>query len=157
MCLGQGVDLHMAQLMALPLTISCSSKSRMVLPFMVLPFWCQLTWIIPDKIQEGHKMVVCVCVWVLGSNCHHSLRFQSLLSWSLHVSTRCSTFAGILWEVQQHELIHHWCGSLRQWPVDHHRQGMPDLLLQCKPRTELITLYNKNVSGYSSTSCSGKK
>jgi len=38
MCLGQGADLHMAQLMPLPLTISCSSKSRLV-----LPFWCRLT------------------------------------------------------------------------------------------------------------------
>jgi len=27
MCLGQGADLHMAQLMLLPLTISCNSKS----------------------------------------------------------------------------------------------------------------------------------
>jgi len=32
MCLGQGADLHMVQLMPLPLTISCSSKSRLVLP-----------------------------------------------------------------------------------------------------------------------------
>jgi len=32
MCLSQGADLHMAQLMPLPLTISCSSKSRLVLP-----------------------------------------------------------------------------------------------------------------------------
>jgi len=32
-CLGQGADLHMAQLMPLPLTVSCSSKSRLVLPF----------------------------------------------------------------------------------------------------------------------------
>ena len=32
MCLGQDADLHMAQLMPLPLTISCSSKSRLVLP-----------------------------------------------------------------------------------------------------------------------------
>jgi len=31
--LGQGADLHMAQLMPLPLTISCSSKPRLVLPF----------------------------------------------------------------------------------------------------------------------------
>jgi len=31
-CLGQGADLHMAQLMSMPLTISCSSKSRLVLP-----------------------------------------------------------------------------------------------------------------------------
>jgi len=29
-CLGRGADLHMAQLMPLPLTISCSSKSRLV-------------------------------------------------------------------------------------------------------------------------------
>jgi len=32
MCLGQGVDLHMAQLVPLPLTVSFSSKSRLVLP-----------------------------------------------------------------------------------------------------------------------------
>jgi len=32
MCLGQGADLHMAQLMPLPLAVSCSSKSRLVLP-----------------------------------------------------------------------------------------------------------------------------
>jgi len=32
MCLGQSADLHMAQLMLLPLTISCSSKSRLVIP-----------------------------------------------------------------------------------------------------------------------------
>jgi len=32
LCLRQGADLHMAQLMLLPLTVSCSSKSRLVLP-----------------------------------------------------------------------------------------------------------------------------
>jgi len=32
LCLGQGAGLHMAQLMPLPLTISCSSKFRLVLP-----------------------------------------------------------------------------------------------------------------------------
>jgi len=47
--------LHMAQLMPLPLIISCSSKSRLV-----LPFWCWLTWEVQDKIQEDHKTVVCV-------------------------------------------------------------------------------------------------
>jgi len=40
MCLGQGADLHMAQLMPLPLTISFSSKSRLFylagFPFLVL-------------------------------------------------------------------------------------------------------------------------
>jgi len=57
MCLGQGADLHMAQLMPQPLAISCSRKSRLA-----LPFWCQLTWVVPDKIQESRKMVVCMCV-----------------------------------------------------------------------------------------------
>jgi len=33
---GRGADLHMAQLMPLPVTVSCSSKSRLVLPFLVL-------------------------------------------------------------------------------------------------------------------------
>jgi len=44
------------------LTISCCSKSRLV-----LPSWCQLTQVVPDKIQEGCKTVVCVrvCVWFL--------------------------------------------------------------------------------------------
>jgi len=31
-CLGQGADVHMAQLISLLLTICCSSKSRLVLP-----------------------------------------------------------------------------------------------------------------------------
>jgi len=55
MCLGQGAYLHMTQLMPLPLTISCSSKSRLV-----LPFWSRLTQVVPDKIQEGSKTHVCV-------------------------------------------------------------------------------------------------
>jgi len=46
MCLGQDADLHMAQLMPLPLTVSCSSISRLV-----LPYWCRLTWVVPDKIH----------------------------------------------------------------------------------------------------------
>jgi len=61
MCPGQGADLHMAQLMPLPFTISCSRKSRLV-----LPFWCQLTQVVPEKIQEDHKMVVCVFHHILG-------------------------------------------------------------------------------------------
>jgi len=59
-CLGQGANLHTAHLMPLPITISCSSKSRMV-----LPFWCRLTQVVLDKIQEGHKTCVCVCAFLL--------------------------------------------------------------------------------------------
>ena len=38
---GRGADLHMAQLMLLPFTVSCSSKSRLV-----LPFWYWLTRVV---------------------------------------------------------------------------------------------------------------
>jgi len=61
LCLGQCADLHMAQLMPLPLTISCSSKSRLVLPSWFYfsgagsPRWSR---------TEGRKTVVCVCVCV---------------------------------------------------------------------------------------------
>jgi len=46
-------------------SISCSGKSRLVLPFLVLPFWYLLTWVVPDKFQKSSKTIVCVCVCVL--------------------------------------------------------------------------------------------
>jgi len=46
--------------MPLPLTISCSSKSRLVLTFLVLPFWYLLTQVVPDIFQKSSKTVVCV-------------------------------------------------------------------------------------------------
>ena len=72
MSLGQGADLYMAQLMPLPLTISCSSKSRLV-----LPFWCRLTRVVPDKIQEGRKTVVCVNKKTMPPSCSGSKEGQS--------------------------------------------------------------------------------
>ena len=42
-CLERSADLHTAQLMPLPLTVSCSSKSRLV-----LPFWYWLTRVVPS-------------------------------------------------------------------------------------------------------------
>jgi len=59
--LGWGADLHMAQQMPLPLTISCSSKSRLILPSWFFPFWYLLTRVIPDKFQKSSKTIVCVC------------------------------------------------------------------------------------------------
>jgi len=56
-CLGRGADLLMAQLMLLPLTISCFSKSRLV-----LPFWYWLIRIVLDKVKGSHKTVVVVVV-----------------------------------------------------------------------------------------------
>jgi len=43
-CLERGADLHMAQLMLLPLVVSCSSKSRLV-----SPIWYRLTQVLPEK------------------------------------------------------------------------------------------------------------
>jgi len=40
----QGADLHMAQLMPLPLTVSCFSTSQIGFTFRY-----QLTWVVPDK------------------------------------------------------------------------------------------------------------
>jgi len=43
-CLERGADLHMAQLMPLPLTVSCFSKVQIG-----LPFWYRLTRVVPEK------------------------------------------------------------------------------------------------------------
>jgi len=56
---GWGADLHMVQQMPLPLTVYCSSKSRLV-----LTFWYLLTRVVPDKIQKSSKTIVCMCVCV---------------------------------------------------------------------------------------------
>jgi len=39
-----GADLHMVQMMPLPLTVSCFSKIQTV-----LPFWYRLTRVVPNK------------------------------------------------------------------------------------------------------------
>jgi len=43
-CLERGADLHMTQLMPLPLTVSCFSKIQLV-----SPFWYRLTRVVPDR------------------------------------------------------------------------------------------------------------
>jgi len=43
-CLELGADLHMAQLMPLPLTVSCFSESTLV-----LLLWYWLTWVVAEK------------------------------------------------------------------------------------------------------------
>ena len=64
-CLGWDADLHIARWMPLPLTVSCSSKSRLVLTFLVLPFWYLLIRVVPDIFQKSSKTTVCyVCACV---------------------------------------------------------------------------------------------
>ena len=43
-CLERGADLHIAQMMPLPLTVSCSSNIQIG-----FTFWYRLTWVVPDK------------------------------------------------------------------------------------------------------------
>jgi len=56
-CLGQDADLHMAQLMPLPLTISCFSKIQIGFTFLVVAHPGS-----PGQNPEGHKMAVVVVV-----------------------------------------------------------------------------------------------
>jgi len=57
MCLEWGADLHMAQLMSLPLTVSCFIKIQIGL---VLTFWYRLTRVVPYK----RPLNGCACVIV---------------------------------------------------------------------------------------------
>ena len=80
-CLERVADLHMAQLMPLPLTVSCFSKIQIGFTFLVLahpdspgkravkllcvlPFLCRLTWVGPDKGLLNVCVCVCACVHV---------------------------------------------------------------------------------------------
>ena len=60
-CLEQGADLHMAQLMPLPLTVSCSSKIQIGFTFLVLA----------HLGSPGHRAIkrVCVCVCAVTILC----------------------------------------------------------------------------------------
>ena len=51
--------MHMAQLIPLLLTVSCSRKSRLVF---ILPFGYRLTQVVPNKIHRALKVVVVVVV-----------------------------------------------------------------------------------------------
>ena len=59
-CLERGADLRMAQLMPLPLTVSCFTKIQTG-----LPFWYLLTRVVPEK----GPLNVCVCVYVCVRAC----------------------------------------------------------------------------------------
>ena len=60
-CLERGADLHTAQLMPLPLTVSCSSKIEIGFTFLVPAY--------PGSPGERavKRVCVCVCVWFVFS------------------------------------------------------------------------------------------
>ena len=64
-CLERGADLHMAQLMPLPLTVSCSSKIQIGFTFLVPAH--------PGSPGKRAVKRVCVCVTVaIMEACLHS-------------------------------------------------------------------------------------
>ena len=74
-CLGQDVDLHVAQLMPLPITISCSSKSRSVLPSWFYLFGAGSSgqsWTKSKRAVKRLCVCVCVCVCVCMRACVHA-------------------------------------------------------------------------------------
>ena len=60
-CLQRGADLHMAQLMPLPLTVSCFSKIQIGFTFLVLAH--------PGHPGKRAAKCVCVCVCVRACVC----------------------------------------------------------------------------------------
>ena len=58
-CLGRGADLLQAQLMSLPLTVSCFSKIQTGFPFLVAAYLAS-----PGK-RAVKRVCVCVCVCVV--------------------------------------------------------------------------------------------
>jgi len=76
-CLQRGADLHMAQLMPLPLTVSCFSKIQIG-----LPSWYRLTRVVPEKGAVKRVCAcACVCACVRACVCSFSvLQFLVVVS-----------------------------------------------------------------------------
>jgi len=57
-CLERGADLHMAQLMPLPLTVSCFSKIQIGFTFLLPNQQCQSTEGIKSQLRQNMKMYI---------------------------------------------------------------------------------------------------
>ena len=68
-CLERGADLHTAQLMPLPLTVSCSSKIQI-----------DFTFLVPAHLgSPGKSAVKRVCLWAFFDDCidvNHAVKQQ---------------------------------------------------------------------------------
>ena len=67
-CLERDADVHMAQLMPLPLTVSCFSKILIVF----FPFWYRPTREVPEKGPLNGCVCACACVRVCACACVHA-------------------------------------------------------------------------------------
>jgi len=114
-CLEQGADLHMAQRMPLPLTVSCFSKIQIG-----LPFWYQLTRVVLDK----GPLNVCVCVCTLQPMNIQSVSSSQLcnqLYQYLHLPTSCTAAAlptkQNMLVIKDNTVLHRQ-GFLKSWITD---------------------------------------
>jgi len=77
-CLERGADLHMAQLVPLPLTVSCLSKIQIGFTFLVPA----------HPGSPGQRAVKRVCVCVCVSNCSPKWVWSGSLDSFLHFGLR---------------------------------------------------------------------
>ena len=92
-CLEQGADLHMFQLMPLPLAVSCFSKIQIGFTFLVLAH--------PGSPGKRAVKRVCVCVCVVGdtpsfgstiTKINRCLGVECHLMLTLHMAYQCTKF-----------------------------------------------------------------
>ena len=70
-CLERGADLHMAQLMPLPLIVSCFSKIQIGFAYLVLPH--------PGSPRKGPLNVcACACVSMFGTDVVKIVRWMGM-------------------------------------------------------------------------------
>ena len=89
-CLEQGADLHMAQLMPLPLTLSCFSKIQIGFTFLVPAY--------PRSPRKKADKRVCVCMY----------------AWSILPSVFQHCWLGVRKSIPpvKNRLMRRWCGYL---------------------------------------------
>ena len=77
-CLERGADLHMAQLIPLPLTVSCFCKIQTDFTFLVLAYP-----VVQEKGPVNGCMYVCICrmLYMCNENIHH----VTVLKKNIHV------------------------------------------------------------------------
>ena len=83
-CLERGADLHTAQLMPLPLTVSCSSKIQIGLTFLVLA----------HLGSPGKRAVKRVCVFVCVTRKEAAVLFSPRQTQNHSDQRRCSPGTG---------------------------------------------------------------
>ena len=111
-CLERDAHLHMAQLMPLPLTVSCFSKIQIG-----LPFWYRLTRIVPEKGPLNG--CVCVCQRYssrLRAPCFPYL-FQSRVFWSVACVVADRLRLSVCAEVKMPPSFRLFAVRARVWPL----------------------------------------